>query len=108
MSDLYGFSDGKNKADLTPLFSAKQDQHIQRTATLTPANWSSSSQTVAVDGVTAENTVIVSPAPAFADAYTEAGIVCTAQAENSLTFTCTDTPSGAIVVNIAILGVTQE
>ena len=70
---------------------------------LTVANWSSNSQTVSVTGVTASNNVIVSPAPSSIDNYVTSGIKCTAQASNSLTFTCTTTPSTAISVNVLIL-----
>ena len=71
--------------------------------TLLAANWSSSTQTVTVQGVTANNNVIVAPAPASAADYASAGIICTAQSTNSLTFTCTQTPSNDITVNVAIL-----
>lgn len=74
------------------------------TVSLAVANWSNNSQTVSVTGVTASNNVIVSPAPSSIDNYVAAGIKCTAQASNSLTFTCTTTPSTAISVNILIIG----
>lgn len=70
---------------------------------LTVANWSSNSQTVSVTGVTASNNVVVSPAPSSIDNYVASGIKCTAQASNSLTFTCTTTPTSAISVNVLIL-----
>lgn len=71
--------------------------------TLTAANWSANTQTVTVVGVTANNIVFVSPAPASAADYSTAGIICTAQATDSLTFTCTQTPSVDIVVNVVIM-----
>lgn len=70
---------------------------------LTVADWSSNTQTVNVTGVTASNIVIVSPAPASAADYAAAGIVCTAQGTDSLTFTCTTVPSNAITVNVIIM-----
>lgn len=72
--------------------------------TLTVVDWSANTQTVSVTGVTANNTVLVSPAPSSASDYASAGIVCTAQGTNSLTFTCTTTPTNAIVVNVVVLG----
>lgn len=69
---------------------------------LTVAGWSSNTQTVTVTGVTATNTVFVSPAPESAADYAAAGIVCTAQAVDSLTFTCTTVPTNAITVNVVI------
>lgn len=72
--------------------------------TLAVADWSSNTQTVTVSGVTATNTVFVSPAPASASDYAAAGIICTAQGTDSLTFTCTTTPTNAITVNVVIIG----
>lgn len=73
------------------------------TASLVVANWSSNTQTVNVTGVTASNNVIVAPAPASQADYTAAGIICTAQANNSLTFSCQTVPTSAITVNVLIL-----
>lgn len=61
-------------------------------------------QTVTVTGVTASNTVIVGPAPASQDVWVAAGVKCTAQAANSLTFTATSAPTAAITVNVIIMG----
>ena len=73
------------------------------TATLAVADWSNNSQTVNVTGVTANNNVIVAPAPASQADYTSSGILCTAQGAGTLTFTCTTTPSNAITVNVLIV-----
>lgn len=71
--------------------------------TLAAASWSNLAQTVNVSGVTANNTVIVTPAPASYDAYCEAGVYCSAQASGSLTFKCTSAPTAALTVNVLIL-----
>ena len=71
---------------------------------LAVADWSSNTQTITVTGVTATNTVFVAPAPASAADYAAAGILCTAQAADSLTFTCTTVPSNAITLSVVILG----
>lgn len=76
---------------------------VNTTATLAAADWSSSTQTVTVSGVKADSVVFVSPDPASASDYASAGILCTAQAADSLTFTCTQTPSNAITVNVICL-----
>ena len=76
---------------------------VNTTATLAVADWSSNTQTVTVSGVKADSVVFVSPAPASASDYASAGILCTAQAADSLTFSCTQTPSSAIVVNIVCM-----
>ena len=93
--------------------SSSSDAYIQNkptipsvsgiTVTLAVADWANSTQTVTATGVTASNNVVVSPTPASTDDYVSAGILCTAQASNSLTFTCTTTPSTAISVNVVIL-----
>lgn len=86
------------------IWSGKQDKHSKVSITLAAASWSSNAQTVTVSGVTADNTVMISPAPASQEAYTKAGVYCSAQAANSLTFTCKTAPTAALTVNIVILG----
>ena len=73
------------------------------TCTLTSAWWSSNSQTVSVTGVTASNTVIVSPAPSDIADYADCGVYCSAQGSWTLTFGCDTAPSGDIVVNVLIM-----
>lgn len=74
-----------------------------KTATLSTSGWSSGTQTVTVNGVTANSTVIVSPAAASFEAYCKAMVRCTAQAANSLTFTAKTTPTAALTVNVIII-----
>lgn len=81
----------------------KQAQHSAITVTLTSSWWSSNAQTVSATWVTASNTVIVSPTPASFEDYWSAQIYCSAQASNSLTFTCWEEPSSDITVNVVIL-----
>jgi hypothetical protein len=78
------------------------------TVTLTSAGWSSSTQTVTATGVTASNTVIVSPSPANIEDYATCKVYCSAQWSNSLTFKCSDTPSNDISVNVAIFEVAVQ
>ena len=70
--------------------------------TLTSAWWSSNTQTVTATWVTTTNTVVVSPDPSSFEDYTWATIYCSAQASNSLTFTCSSAPSNNITVNVMI------
>ena len=72
-------------------------------AILTTSGWSNNTQTATVQGVTSSNIIIASPAPASLNAYTEAQIQCTAQATNSLTFSCGTVPSASISVNVVII-----
>ena len=71
--------------------------------TLAVADWSDNAQTVNVTGVTADNSVIVSPAAASREAYGNAGVYCSAQGTGTLTFACEDTPASALTVNALIL-----
>lgn len=79
---------------------------LLRTAMLTTSGWSSNSQTVTVSGVVASSSaqlIYVSPAnKASATAWGAAGVFCSAQGANSLTFVCDSTPTENISVNISI------
>lgn len=76
---------------------------VNSTITLTAAGWSSNTQTVTVNGVTSTSVVLVAPDPSDTADYVSAGILCTSQATNSLTFTATTTPTTDIDVNIVCL-----
>lgn len=71
--------------------------------TLPAAGWQSNTQTVTVSGVTAESTVVVSPAPSSFEEYAEAECRATAQGDGTITFTCGSTPAGALTVNVMII-----
>lgn len=71
------------------------------------ASWSSNAATVSVSGVTASNIVVIAPNATTSTNYTNftgAGIYCSAQAADSLTFTCTTTPTAAITILAMIIG----
>lgn len=71
--------------------------------TLTSSGWSSLTQTVTVNGISAdEGAQLIMPVPQMtsSSAYNSAGIRLTAQAENSLTFTASTAPSADINVYI--------
>lgn len=73
--------------------------------TLTTSAWSNNTQTVTVSGVSATETAqLITPTPAIASqsAYYEAGIMCTGQAANSLTFTCQTVPTSNLTVYVVI------
>ena len=78
--------------------------------TLTTAGWDSTAktQTVTVSGILAdESAQLIIPMPAVASmtAYNDAGIQCTGQAANSLTFTADTVPTAAISVYVTYQGV---
>lgn len=72
---------------------------------ITVANWNATTTcTKSVTGVTASNSIIVSPAPASIADYVSAGVYCSAQASGTLTFECASTPTADLVVNVMIVG----
>ena len=73
--------------------------------TLTTSGWSSNTQTVTVSGVVASETAqLITPMPKITSqsAYYEAGIMCTNQGTNSLTFTCQTVPTSNLTVYVVI------
>ena len=75
--------------------------------TLTSAGWDSSAKTqkVTVSGVLADETKqLIMPMPAMAsqNAYAAAGIACTSQEANKLTFKCQTVPTENIVVFVTV------
>ena len=81
----------------------KQAKHKTATATLAAASWSNLSQQVSVPNVTTSSTIIVSPAPASAEAWGKAGVRATSQAAGKVTFACRKAPTMELAANIAIL-----
>ena len=76
--------------------------------TLVTSAWSSNSQTITVPGVLADETKqLIQPVPAIASqaAYLAAGILCTGQAANNLTFTCQTVPEADLTVYVVITDV---
>lgn len=73
------------------------------TVSLPASGWTDKAQTVSANGVTASNTVIVSPSPASYTSYVDSLIRCTVQAANALTFTCEDVPGEDITVNVTVI-----
>ena len=77
-----------------------------RTITLESTGWDPAGTgriSVAVDGVTAESTIIVSPAPDSVATYGKCGVYAAAQEEGRLTFACAMQPQESLTVNIVIL-----
>lgn len=76
-------------------------------ATLSASGWDSTAKTqsVTVTGVLADETKqLITPAPAMASqtAYYDAGIKCTMQAANSLTFTADTVPTADLTVYVVM------
>ena len=79
------------------------------TVTLTTDGWRKGEQTVTVNGILADSSAqIVDVCPEnkpSADRWAAAGVWCTSQAANSLTFSCDSVPTEDINVNIRMQGV---
>lgn len=85
--------------------SEKASKPTRVAVTLSTSAWSSNAQTVTVTGILADETAqLIQPVPAIASqsAYYAAGIMCTGQAANSLTFTCQETPTADLTVYVVI------
>lgn len=80
-----------------------QSQHITTVAILYATEWSNNSQTVTVDDVTSENTVIVGSHPSYQTIYSDNGVLCVEQKDKALVFNCESTPLSDIQVNIIIM-----
>lgn len=74
------------------------------TVTLPAAGWSDNIQTVSVQGATATNVKVVSPAYASVDEYASCGVKAAAEGAGTITFACTTVPENDLIVNVAILG----
>lgn len=81
-----------------------QKKHSATTALLKAKEWSSNHiQSVTVTGVTTDNTVILSSAPASREIYRDCYIQCDGQVSNGLVFSCDDIPEEDVTVNVIIL-----
>ena len=87
-------------SEIQTSLGGKQGAITSVTVTLTVEGWANNQQTVSASNVTADNIVWVSPAPASFTAYGKAGIYASAQAEGSITFTCSSVPTDAISVEV--------
>lgn len=92
-----------NGVGLNVLLDSKQEKSKSVSISLFASNWSDMTQAVVVSGVTEDNTVIVTPDPINYIVYGEAGVYCSAQGNNTLTFTCSAIPAEDLVVNVLIL-----
>ena len=71
---------------------------------LKAADWSANSQTISVSGVKSASFVVVGPTAASMDDFISCDIRCTAQATDSLTFTCATQPGVDINLSIGVFG----
>ena len=78
---------------------------VTQTVALEVSAWNTDTKqlTVAVERVTAENTLIISPAPDSIVAYGRCGVYAAMQEEGRLTFACVKQPEESLTVNVVIL-----
>ena len=76
---------------------------IASTITLDKDDWVNKTQTVTVSGMSTTKNIFVGPLLADTEAYEAAGILCTTQATNSLTFTCETVPTVDLRASLLIL-----
>ena len=88
---------------ITPAKLSADAKSSSIAVTLAVDGWADNVQTVAVDGVTANKNLIVSAAPDCHDEYGKCLVRSTAQAEGTLTFTCTKPPENDLVANVLII-----
>lgn len=80
------------------------------TVTLTSVGWEDGSQTVQVEGISADETQqLIQPVPASLSksSYYDSGIQCIAQGNGTLSFTSETTPTEDLIVYVAIQEVAQ-
>lgn len=100
---LNGNPSADNQAANKAYVDSKAPKYVS--VTLSASGWASNSQTVTVQGVVADETAqLIQPMPAIASqaAYMAAGIYCSGQAANSLTFTCQTAPTENITVYVVM------
>lgn len=83
-------------------------RNMMAQVTLSASGWSENTQTATVNGLRATDIVVSSPIPSQVDTYQYCGIVQTANAANSITFTCDTVPSVDITVNVAMIATTPS
>lgn len=103
--DKAGQIDSTIESKVNSMIGDKADKSTSVTVTLASASWSNNSQTITATGITETNNVIVSPSGRDStEAWADGEVLCTAQGSNTLTFTCTTTPTADITVSVVILG----
>jgi len=92
-------------ADGEPIIGgAEPTQRREVTISLPLAGWKDGQQTVAVDGMTAEATVIISGGVESEPEYSGYGVACAAQGVGTLTFTAAWEPDRDLTATVVILG----
>lgn len=91
-------------ANIQTQLNNKAAASVSSSGRLTAANWANKIQTVTVVGVKPSSNIVVTSAPLSYIAYAEAGVRCTGQGNDALTFQCEETPTQNLVFNVLIIG----
>lgn len=89
------------------LLTQEKADKVKSTVTLSEANWTLSDdgyyyQTVSVDGITANDIILVGADKSNIDAYSNAGVVCTGQGVGTVTFRANI--ASTVIANIVNMG----
>lgn len=77
--------------------------YVSSTVTIAANDWSGTTATKSVTGVTSSSVVIANPTPSSMITASNCGVYCSSQGTNSLTFTASKTkPSSSVTFNIII------
>ena len=82
---------------------AKKSSVTKCVVTLSNDAWDGTTQVLAIDGVTADNIVIVSPTPDNYEAYHSNAVRASIQEDGKLTFVCSSAPNVTLSVNVVII-----
>ena len=104
---LFRMSNGAITESISRIQSSAPASGAKAVSVTIPVSaWSNRSATVTVNGVTAYTShshPIVSPAPASVNNWVQCGIVAVSQSLNTITFSCTTTPSSEVTANVLII-----
>lgn len=104
LSNLPKINGVEVKGNLTAEDFDIQPKYISATVTLPASSWSNNAQTVNVEGMTDDALVQVSPVSSDVEKYANAKIICIAQGNGTLTFTCENVPTNDIDVTVVNWG----
>lgn len=92
--------DGLSVASDGTLSTVNNVSYITEPVNIPSSAWNGTTATVSSAAATASNDVIVSPAPSSIAAWAAAGVYCSAQGNNTLTFSCSTAPTDALTANV--------
>lgn len=91
-----------NNVGLNVLLDNKQDKLVAKTISLLATEWNNMTQSVSVSNVTEDSIVIINPTSQSYSSYCDAGVRCSAQSSQTLTFVCNRVPTSELSVSVLI------